>query len=111
MPAVGIGHVGPERGHLDPERPRSQHLHDPEAQADRDAAAEKAADLLWPSVSGHVVILGRQAKQLIAHAAPRPQGLVARLVERAHDLDGKLTLGHGCVAMVSFTQNNSRFRP
>ena len=74
--------------------PRAEHLDDAEAGADGDGAAEELLHLLGPGVGGDVVVLGRQAEQLVAHAAAGPERLIAGLPEPLDDVDGELTLGH-----------------
>ena len=98
MPAVAIGGIPAEGGHLDHARLlRPAHGDHAEGGADgqRPFLAEELTDLLGAGGGGHVVILGRAMQKLIADAAAGPIGLEPRLAEAAHHLEGKTALFFG----------------
>ena len=80
---------------------RAEHGDHAERRADRQraAAAEEVADLVGRGAGGDVVVLGREAEQLIAHAAAGPQRLEAGRAELLDDFQGERALvggvGHG----------------
>ena len=76
--AVGRGAVG---RHLDRLRAK-HHVHQPEAAADDDGAAEMRLDLLGRGVGGDVEVLRRHADQQVAHGAADDVGMVPGLLQR-----------------------------
>src|SRR5437867_5606651 len=106
---------------------RAKHFDDAEAGANGHGAAKQPPDLLRFGVRGDVVILGQKAEQLVAHAATRPERLVAGLLQTLDHADGELALRHGrpgwkrysCGSMtspfrgwpVSLTHSSSTLRP
>jgi len=57
----------------------------PGAAADDEGAPEQRLDLLGRGVGGDVEVLGPQADDQVAHRAAHDVGLVAGLLQRAHD--------------------------
>ena len=99
MSAVAIGGVAAKGGHLDVAAPPvPDHRRHAEGGADGQgaAAAEQFADLIGRGVAGHVVVLGRAAKELIADTAAGPIGLEAGPPQPADHLHGEtaLFIGH-----------------
>ena len=95
VPAVAVGGVAAERGHLDRAgRLRPEHGNHAEGGADghRAAVAEQLADLGGRGAGGHVVVLGRPPEQLVADAAAGPIGLEPRRLQSADHLLGKTAL-------------------
>ena len=104
MPAVAVGGVFAEGGDLDHARrlrPFDGNHAERSADRQRAMAAEKFLDLRRRGVGGHVVILGRSAEQLVAHASAGPIRREARRPQSADDFDGETALfvgiqfGHG----------------
>ena len=62
-------------------------MHEPEAAADDEGAAEQRLHLLGPGVGGDVEILGLDAEQQVAHGAADDEGLEAGLVQLARHLE------------------------
>ena len=60
------------------------HVHDAEAPADDEGAAEQRLHLLGRGVGGHVEVLRPQAHQQVAHRTADDEGLVPGLLQRAH---------------------------
>jgi hypothetical protein len=64
------------------------HVHQAEAPADDEGAAEQRLHLLGRGVGGDVEVLRPQADQQVAHGAADDVGLVAGILERAHHAHG-----------------------
>jgi hypothetical protein len=64
------------------------HVHDLEALADDEGAAEQALDLLRRGVGGDVEVFRLHAQQQVAHRAADDEGFVAGFLQGAGDADG-----------------------
>ena len=96
--AVAVLGVGAEGGDFDlPLLPAAEHGDHAERGADGERAlvAEDGADFVGLGARGDVVILRREAEQLIADAAARPERLEAGGAELSHHVEGELALGSG----------------
>ena len=95
MPAVAVGGVAAEGGHLDHARRLGpDHRNHPERGADRQRPppAEQRADLLGRGAGGHVVVFRRSPEQLIAYAPARPIRREPRPAQTANHLGGESAL-------------------
>ena len=63
------------------------HVHQAEAPADEQRAAEQRLDLLGARVGGDVEVLGRDAEQQVAHRAADHVGGVARVAQHVAHLE------------------------
>ena len=61
------------------------HVHQTEAAADDESAAEVRLHLLGRGVGGHVPVLGPQPDQQVTHGATYDVGLVPGVLQRLHD--------------------------
>ncbi|MNT18908.1 hypothetical protein D3C72_1541360 [compost metagenome] len=64
------------------------HVHDLEALADDEGAAEQTLDLFRRGVGGDVEVFRFDAQQQVAHRAADDKGLEARFLQAAGDADG-----------------------
>ena len=88
---LAVVHVGAEGRHLDHLMVATaavDHVHDAEAPADDEGAAEQPLHLLGRGIGGHVEVLRPQAHQQVAHRATHHIGLEAGALQGAHHIDG-----------------------
>ena len=81
---VVAGLRGAERRHLD-HFGADMHVHEAEAAADDERAAEQRLDLLGRRVGRDVEVLGLDAEQQVAHRAADDERLEARVLQPARD--------------------------
>ena len=84
---VGDMMRGAKCGDLDNLGPKAD-MGQPETAADQTAIPKQLPDLLRPRVGHHIKILGRPAKQNIAHAAAHEIGLVTGIFQPIQHLQG-----------------------
>jgi hypothetical protein len=86
-------HVGPEGrdlDHLVVTAAAVDHVHDAEAPADDEGAAEQRLDLLGRRVRRHVEVFRTPADQQVAHSPADDEGLVAGILQGGDDADRPL---------------------
>src|SRR5207247_8092833 len=72
----------------------AEHFDHAETRAFCDSPAEESLDLVRNGVGGNVIVLGRQAEQLVAYAAACPERLMSRILELFDDRNGEFTFSH-----------------
>ena len=98
MPAVCIGGVGAEGGHLHMAGlPWANHGDHPKGgpHGERPPLAEKEPHRGGLRRSGNVVVSGHSAEQFIAHAPPGPQRLMPRRAQPPHHVSGEISAHSG----------------
>src|SRR5262245_2207332 len=93
VPAVAVGRVLAKRNHIElPRAVRPQHRDHAKRRPDRQRPplAKNLPNPVRRGIRCHVIVLGRLAHELIAHAAPRPQRLMPALAQLPCHFHGKL---------------------